>query len=71
MAKNVAFGIKIDAPGNVVVRNVCSGNTTNWSIAVGNAVAPIVAASVNGVAISGNAYAGSLGSTDPNANFTY
>jgi hypothetical protein len=35
-----------------------------------HAVAPIVAASVNGVPIAGNSFAGSLGSTDPNADFT-
>ncbi len=64
-------GIDVDGAGNIIVRNTCSGNTTNWDIVAGNAVAPIVAATTNGAAILGNTYAGSLGSTDPNANFTY
>lgn len=65
------FGLQINATGNVVMRNTASGNTTNWSIAVGNAVAPIVQATTNGSAIAGNTYTGNLGSTDANANFTY
>lgn len=64
-------GIDIDVAGNIVVRNTCSGNTINWVIVVGNAVAPIAQAATNAAAISGNAYAPGLGSTDPNANFTY
>jgi parallel beta-helix repeat protein len=64
-------GIDVDGGGNFIARNSCSGNTTNWDIVIGNAVAPIVQATTNGAAISGNTYAGSLGSTDPNANFSY
>lgn len=64
-------GIEVNTAGNVITKNVCSGNTTNWSIVVGNAVAPIVQASTNASAISGNTYTGNLGSTDSNANFTY
>ncbi|HKQ48910.1 MAG TPA: right-handed parallel beta-helix repeat-containing protein [Phycisphaerae bacterium] len=64
-------GIDVDFAGNLIIKNTCSGNTTNWDVAIGNAVAPIVAATTNGAAIGGNTYAGSLGSTDPNANFTY
>jgi parallel beta-helix repeat protein len=65
-------GIDVDAAGNIVVRNTCSGNTgVNWAIVVGNAVAPIVQAATNAAAISGSTYAGALGSADPNANFTY
>lgn len=64
-------GIDIDSPGNIVMRNTCSGNTTNWDIAAGNAIAPIVSATVNLNAFSGSTYGGSLGSTDPNANFTH
>jgi parallel beta-helix repeat protein len=64
-------GIDVDAGGNIIIRNTCSGNTTNWTIAAGNALAPIVQATTNAAAVSGNTYAGSLGSTDPNANFTY
>jgi len=64
-------GIDVDFTGNIIIRNTCSGNTINWEIAASNAVAPIVQATTNGAPISGNTYAGSLGSTDPNANFTY
>ncbi len=64
-------GIDVDSSGNIVIKNTCTGNTINWTIAIGNAVAPIVNASTNGAAISGSTYAGSLGSTDPNANFSY
>ena len=64
-------GIDVNGVGNVIMKNTCSGNTINWDIAVGNAVAPIVGAATNAALISGNTYAGSLGSTDPNANFTY
>lgn len=65
-------GIDVDGTGNIVIKNTCSGNTTaNWSIAAGNAVAPIVSATTNAAAINGNTYSGNLGSTDPNANFTY
>jgi len=64
-------GIDVDAAGNIIIKNTCSGNTINWDIAIGNAVAPIVSATTNGAAISGNTYTGSLGSTDPNANFSY
>ncbi len=64
-------GIDIDAAGNVILRNTCSGNTLNWTIVPGNAVAPIVNATVNAAAINGNTYTGNLGNTDPNANFTY
>ena len=68
---NADWGLKVEGAGNIIIRNTCSGNSTNWSIVAGNAVAPIVAASTNPNAINGNSYAGSLGSTDPNANFTY
>lgn len=64
-------GIDVDAAGNIVLRNSCSGNTTNWTIAAGNALAPIIQASTNAAAVSGNTYAGGLGSLDTNANITY
>jgi parallel beta-helix repeat protein len=64
-------GIEVDGTGNVILRNTCSGNTTNWDIVAGNALAPIVSATTNAAAVLGGTYAGSLGSTDANANFTY
>ena len=64
-------GVDVDAGGNIIVRNACSGNTTNWTIAAGNALAPIIQAATNAAAVSGNTYAGGLGSLDSNANVTY
>ncbi len=55
--------------GNIIVRNTCSGNTTNWDVVAGN-ICLVVQAAVSG-AVSGNAGGVPLGSTDPNANFTH
>jgi len=65
------MGLQITVPGSIIIRNTSSGNTTNWSIAAGNAVAPIIQTATNTAAISGSFYAGSFTTTDPNANFTY
>lgn len=66
-------GIDIDSAGNVVIRNACSGNTTtNWDIAANNVCGPIVDQSAPGsAAILGNSAPSSLGTPEPNANFTY
>ncbi|MEK6702586.1 MAG: right-handed parallel beta-helix repeat-containing protein [Planctomycetota bacterium] len=65
-------GIQVDAAGCFIVRNTCSGNGTNWVIAAGNSLGPIVVAGINAGAINTNgAVAGTLVSTDPNANFSY
>lgn len=65
-------GIDVDGLGNVIVRNTVSGNTTNWTIAASNVVGPIIDRTApGGAAISGNSAAGTMGTTDPNANFTY
>lgn len=66
-----ALGIAITGTGSMVLRNSCSGNTTNYSIVAGNAVAPIVLATNNIAAINGSTYAGPFGTTDPHANFSY
>lgn len=68
---NADRGIDVDSTGNIIIKNTCLMNATNWDIVAGNAVAPIVQAATNAAAISGDTYAGSIGSTDPNANFTY
>jgi hypothetical protein len=62
-------GIGVDSTGNII-RNTCAGNATNWAIVAGNSYGPIVSAS-SGPAVNGNSAASALGSTDPNANFTY
>lgn len=65
-------GIDVDGAGNFIVRNTCSGNMTNWSIVANNVVGPIIDRIAPGsAAISGNSAPSSLGTTDPNANFTY
>ncbi len=69
-------GIRVVGTRNIVMRNIGKGNTDgagslDWNIAAGNSVAPIVIAPTNAVATSGSSYAGTLGTTDPNANFTY
>lgn len=66
------FGIDIDNAGNMIVRNSCAGNTTNWVIASDNIYGPIINRTSPGSApAAGNAAPGTMGSTDPNANFSY
>ena len=65
-------GIDIAAAGNIIIKNTCSGNTLNWSIAANNIFGPIIDRTAPAsAAVSGNAAASTLGSTDANANFTY
>lgn len=65
-------GIDVDVAGNIIVRNTCASNTTDWVIAVNNAFGPILdrRAPASG-AVNGFSAPSSLGSTDPNANFSY
>jgi parallel beta-helix repeat protein len=63
-------GIDINAAGNIIFRNTCSGNTLNWDVAAGNVC--LVISGVAGLgAISGDSGGVSPGSTNPNANYTY
>lgn len=62
-------GIDVDAAGNFIARNTCSGNTVNWEIFNGNVCLVILA--TTSAPINGNSGGVSPGSTDPNANFTY
>ena len=62
-------GMDVDAAGNFISRNTCSGNTTNWAVVQGNRCLVVVAA--NAPAINGDAGGAAPGSADPNANFTY
>lgn len=69
---NNDVGIKATTTKNVIIRNTCSGNLTNWSIVAGNFYGPIIdRTGVTPVAANGNSAAGVLGSSDPNANFSY
>jgi parallel beta-helix repeat protein len=66
------YGMLVEAAGNTIRRNACSGSQImNWSIVVGNNLAPIIVATPNNVAITGNSYGGNMGSVDPAANYTY
>lgn len=67
-------GFDVDAPGNIIIRNTCTN--TGWDIVANNIYGPIIdrriPAPVAGTpAVTGTAAASTLGSTDPNANFTY
>lgn len=65
-------GIDIDGVHNIVIRNVCSGNTTNWNIVANNYAGPVInRVGVATAAIVGDSAASSLGSTDANANYTH
>ncbi|MCC6383333.1 MAG: right-handed parallel beta-helix repeat-containing protein [Dehalococcoidia bacterium] len=65
-------GIDVDGTANVIVRNTCAANTINWEIVAGNVYGPILDRTAPGGApVSGNSGAGTLGTTDPNANFTH
>lgn len=65
-------GVDIDAAGNVIIRNSCSGNTTDWDIAANNIFGQIVdrRAPASSAVLRFSA-ASSLGSADSNANFSY
>ena len=63
-------GMDVDAAGNIIMRNTCSGATTNWDIVAGN-VCLVVNAATTSAAILGNSGGVAPGSTDPSANFTY
>jgi len=65
-------GIDVDLASNIIIRNTCSGNTINWTIAANNVVGPILdRRAPASAAISGNSAPDSTGSTHPNANFSY
>ena len=69
-------GIDIDQVGNVIVRNTCAGNTVNYVIAVDNIYGAIIdrripTTVVTTPSVNGSAATGTMGSTDPHANFSY
>ncbi len=49
-------GIDVDAAGNVILRNTCASNTTNYTIVAGNSTATIINAAGVGISTS-NAFA--------------
>src|SRR5207244_8871941 len=65
-------GIDVDFAGNIIIRNTCSNNTTDWVIVANNVFGPIIdRRALSSAAVSGFSAASSLGSTDANANFSY
>ncbi len=65
-------GIDVDVAGNIIIKNTCSGHGTNWDIAANNYYGPIInRTGILTAAVSGDAAATTLASTDSQANFTY
>ncbi|MBX9735454.1 MAG: right-handed parallel beta-helix repeat-containing protein, partial [Phycisphaerales bacterium] len=66
------FGIDIDDPGNIIIRNTCADNTQNFVIVADNVHGPILDRTAPASpAVIGNSAAGTMGSTDHNANIAY
>lgn len=66
------IGIEVNGTGSIIVRNTCAGNTTDWDIAADNIFGPIIDRRTPGSgAVLGFAAAGTLGSTDANANYSH
>ncbi len=65
-------GIDVDSGGCIILRNTCSGNSTNYDIVANNRYGAIVNIEASGgAAVSGSSAASNLTTTDPWANFTY
>lgn len=65
-------GIDVDLGGNIIIRNTCRANTTNYVFVSGNRYGPIVDITGGGAAaVNGSGATSTLSSTDPWANFSY
>jgi len=65
-------GIDVDVAGNVIIRNTCAANGTNYDFVANNVYGPILdRTSPGSPVVSGSAATSSLGSTDSNANYSY
>ncbi len=65
-------GVTVDVAGNFIIKNTCSGNTTDWVLAAGNVFGPIVdRRSFLSSTVNGFSATSTLGTTEPNANFSY
>ncbi len=66
------FGIRVENDDNFITRNKCRDNGVNWFIVAGNFYGPIIdRTAVTPGGVFGNAASGTLGTSDPNANFSY
>jgi hypothetical protein len=63
-------GLDVDVGGNVIVRNVASGNIINWDIFAVN-FGQFIAATNSGASFAGSAGGAPIGSTDPWINYSY
>jgi hypothetical protein len=67
---NNDYGIEVAGAANTLVRNRSGNNlTSNWVVVGGNSA--LVVNSSTGAGFNGNAGGSAIGSTDPNANFTF
>ena len=66
-------GIDVNAAGNFIARNACSGNGVNYDIVANNAYGPIInrVGAATAAAVGSGTFASTLGTTDPNANYSY
>ncbi len=65
-------GIHVQGAGNIIIKNTCAGNVTDWDIVANNVVGPILdRRAPASAAINGFSAPSSLGTTDANANFSY
>jgi len=62
-------GIDVDFAGNIIIKNTCAGNATNWDVVAGNTI--LVVQATPAPAVLGSTGGLAPGSTDPNANFSY
>jgi hypothetical protein len=70
------FGVQVIAAGNIITRNVATGNTANYNFVADNIYGPIIDRRIpttvpTTAAVSGFAAPSTLGSTDPSANFSH
>lgn len=65
-------GIDVGSAGNLINRNSCASNTTDYVIVANNRYGPILDLSAVGTAaVNGSAAPGTLTSSDSNANYSY
>lgn len=66
------YGVRVTTPGNLILRNACSGSVTNFEIVAGNRYGPIInITAATTPAASGNSAPSQMASTDPWANFAH
>ena len=64
------FGMRVLAAGNMVARNTCAGNGTNYEIVAGNVYGPVINVTVSFTpGVTGNSGADGSSTTHPWANF--